>query len=201
MTASRLYLIIDVATVNTLSEEAIEKVLAAGDIACIRLQDAGATGGLASAADRVIPIASRFDIAVVLENDVDLVVQKSADGVHLNADNADLTEVRSSIRDDAIIGVEYTGSRHHAMEAGQTGADYIAFDPDRLDEAEWWAEVFEIPCVAEAADDESIASIAGSPIEFLALRVSPDDPTCAQILAQLELATRCIEQGRVKERA
>ena len=58
------------------------------------------------------------------------------------------------------IGVTCHDSRHLAMEAGEKGADYVAFgafyptttkpsdyrpDPRLLS---WWASLFEVPCVA-----------------------------------------------------
>jgi thiamine-phosphate pyrophosphorylase len=61
---------------------------------------------------------------------------------------------------NAIVGVTCHASRHLAMEAGEAGADYVAFgaffptgtketthraEPEILS---WWAEIFEIPCVA-----------------------------------------------------
>ncbi len=61
---------------------------------------------------------------------------------------------------NAIVGVTCHASRHLAMEAGEVGADYVAFgaffptgtketthraEPEIL---AWWAEIFEIPCVA-----------------------------------------------------
>jgi len=60
----------------------------------------------------------------------------------------------------AQIGVSVHDSRHLAMEAGEAGADYVAFgaffptatkevhhhpDPSIL---AWWSALFEIPCVA-----------------------------------------------------
>jgi thiamine-phosphate pyrophosphorylase len=59
-----------------------------------------------------------------------------------------------------MLGITCHASRHLAMEAGEIGADYVAFgaffptstketlhrpEPDLL---EWWSEMFEIPCVA-----------------------------------------------------
>ena len=67
---------------------------------------------------------------------------------------------RLSIRSDGIVGVTCHDSRHLAMEAGEAGADYVAFGafyptstkdgtvqatPDLL---EVWQESMEIPCVA-----------------------------------------------------
>ncbi len=202
MTASRLYLIIDAETVTSLSDDALKSLLAAGDLACVRLLGTGdgSEEALRHAAGRLVAMAAPLDIAVVVEDAIGLAAQVSADGVHLSDSNVDMAAVRSSVGDGAIVGVAFAGSRHHAMEAGQAGADYVAFDPDGLDDALWWAELFEIPCVAEAASNDDIEEIVGSPIEFLALRV-PSDPADRSILGKIELATQCIAQDRVKESA
>ena len=60
----------------------------------------------------------------------------------------------------AQIGVTCHASRHLAMEAGEEGADYVAFGsffPSETKGSEhrpepellaWWQSLFEIPCVA-----------------------------------------------------
>ena len=75
-------------------------------------------------------------------------------------EDANPREARSELGAAAQIGVSCADSRHLAMEAGEAGADYVAFgafyptttkvtehvaDPVLLS---WWTTVFEIPCVA-----------------------------------------------------
>ncbi|NCF78898.1 MAG: thiamine phosphate synthase, partial [Alphaproteobacteria bacterium] len=67
---------------------------------------------------------------------------------------------RTVMGDDKIIGVTCHDSKHLAMEAGEAGADYVAFgafyetqtkqaktqaDPDILS---FWQQFVELPCVA-----------------------------------------------------
>jgi thiamine-phosphate pyrophosphorylase len=69
-------------------------------------------------------------------------------------------EAREALGREAQIGVTCHASRHLAMQAGESGADYVAFgsffpsetkasehrpDPELLT---WWQTLFEIPCVA-----------------------------------------------------
>lgn len=69
-------------------------------------------------------------------------------------------EARKIVGADAIVGVTCHNSRHLAMEAGEQGADYVAFgaffptatkdtqfvaEPELV---EWWSGLFTVPCVA-----------------------------------------------------
>jgi thiamine-phosphate pyrophosphorylase len=82
------------------------------------------------------------------------------DGVHLGQSDGDVREARALLGPSAQIGKTCHDSRHFAMEAGEAGADYVAFgafyptttkpsnyrpDPSILT---WWSTLFEIPCVA-----------------------------------------------------
>jgi thiamine-phosphate pyrophosphorylase len=66
------------------------------------------------------------------------------------------------------------------MEAGEAGADYVLFGepgPDGLppplesvvDQAHWWAEIFEMPCIAVAPSLDALKAVAGTGAEFVAL--------------------------------
>ena len=83
-----------------------------------------------------------------------------ADGVHLGQSDGDVREARALLGPSTQIGKTCHDSRHLAMEAGEAGADYVAFgafyptttkpsnyrpQPPILS---WWSTVFEIPCVA-----------------------------------------------------
>src|SRR4029077_17876721 len=70
--------------------------------------------------------------------------------------------------------------RHYAMLAGEAGADYVMFgEPDRngrrpsFEEGQerltWWADLFEIPCVAYAAAKEEVAALSRTGAVFIAL--------------------------------
>jgi thiamine-phosphate pyrophosphorylase len=135
-------------------------------------------------ASALIALAHAKDIAALIEADVALAKELSADGVHLAwSDDAEAAyaAARASLGPNAIVGVNAGNSRHDAMSLGESGADYIAFGRDRaepaederLDLVEWWAEIFEIPVIAldvETADEA--ASLAEAGADFVAGRIS-----------------------------
>jgi thiamine-phosphate pyrophosphorylase len=83
-----------------------------------------------------------------------------ADGVHLGQSDGDPRDARALLGPAAQIGVTCHDSRHLAMEAGEAGADYVAFGAffptatkatehrADLETLTWWQAVFELPCVA-----------------------------------------------------
>ncbi len=100
------------------------------------------------------------DVAFIVNDDVALARRLGADGVHLGQGDGDPKDAREQLGREAQIGVTCHASRHLAMEAGEAGADYVAFgafhpsttkQSDHRPEPEilsWWAGLFEIPCVA-----------------------------------------------------
>lgn len=105
-------------------------------------------------------ICAAREVAFVVNDSIALAKRLGADGVHLGQADGDVREARDELGHDAQIGVTCHASRHLAMEAGEAGADYVAFgafydsttkpgdhrpEPEIL---EWWSTVFEIPCVA-----------------------------------------------------
>ena len=112
------------------------------------------------AAEQLMPLCAARDVGFILNDRVDLAQACHADGVHLGQGDGDPREARRLLGPSVQIGVTCHDSRHLAMEAGEAGADYVAFgaffptdtketvhrpDPSILG---WWSTVFEIPCVA-----------------------------------------------------
>lgn len=107
-------------------------------------------------------ICAEHDCAFIVNDDVALTKRLKADGVHLGQDDGDPKEAREELGRDAQIGVTCHASMHLAMEAGEEGADYVAFgaffesttkdkgDAERptIDMIERWVKLFEIPVVA-----------------------------------------------------
>ncbi len=105
-------------------------------------------------------ICSARDVAFIVNDDPALARRLDADGVHLGQGDGDPRDARDELGTQAQIGVTCHDSRHFAMEAGEAGADYVAFGaffPSTTKETEhrpepeileWWSGVFEIPCVA-----------------------------------------------------
>jgi thiamine-phosphate pyrophosphorylase len=108
-------------------------------------------------------ICAAHDVAFIVNDSVSLAKRLKADGVHLGQDDGSPRDAREELGREAQIGVTCHASRHMAMDAGEAGADYVAFGtffpsttkdkgPDAeapdLELLEWWSQIFEIPCVA-----------------------------------------------------
>jgi thiamine-phosphate pyrophosphorylase len=115
---------------------------------------------LARLAEPLQRICSDAGVAFIVNDSVSLAKRLGADGVHLGQKDGDVGEARAALGPQAQIGVTCHDSRHLAMEAGEAGADYVAFgafyptttkpSPHRPDPSilSWWSSIFEIPCVA-----------------------------------------------------
>jgi thiamine-phosphate pyrophosphorylase len=164
-----LYLVIEA---SQSAAERLEACLARVGAASLLIVPAA--GGELTAADArgLVEIAQRRGVAALIADDARLARTLKADGVHLaaGADGAitRYAEVREILGQRGIVGGEAGGSRHEAMELAEAGADYVAFAPDpelaaddaadeRDDFTGWWAEVFEVPCVAMGAADADAA--------------------------------------------
>ena len=130
----------------------------------------------------LVDAAQDAGVAAVIYEDAQLARVLRADGVHVPSSLTMLAaydEARSIVGAGAIVGVDAGASRHGAMEAGEAGADYVAFGrppadaedyETREDLIAWWAEIFEIPCVAFDVDTaEEAGMAAGAGADFAAL--------------------------------
>ncbi|HVL79229.1 MAG TPA: thiamine phosphate synthase [Sphingomicrobium sp.] len=115
---------------------------------------------LARLAEPLQRICGDSGVAFIVNDSMALAKRLGADGVHLGQSDGDIREARALLGPSAQIGKTCHDSRHLAMEAGEAGADYVAFGafhptttkpsnyrphPSILS---WWSAVFEIPCVA-----------------------------------------------------
>lgn len=115
---------------------------------------------LARLADPLQRICADAGVAFIVNDSMALAKRLGADGVHLGQSDGDIREARALLGPSAQIGRTCHDSRHLAMEAGEAGADYVAFGafyptttkPSNYRPApsilSWWSSLFEIPCVA-----------------------------------------------------
>jgi thiamine-phosphate pyrophosphorylase len=162
--------------------------VASADVAAVLLRLADADErSLINLVKEIAPKVQRRDVALILAGRDDIVARSGADGAHLGDVEA-LKEAVSRLKPKSIAGAGGLHTRHEAMEAAEAGADYVMFgEPDAagrrpsfdsvVDRVEWWAEVFEIPCVAYAARLEEISTLAGAGADFVAVGEAVfDDP-------------------------
>ena len=163
----RLYLITppEIADIAAFSRE-LDAALDGGDVASLQIRLKSREGIAApdhhilELGRHIIPRAQERGVAVLINDRPDLAVELGADGVHIGQTDMPYAKARKLVGPDAIIGVTCHDSRHLAMEAGDAGADYVAFgaffptdtkdasakaEPDLLT---WWQQMIELPCVA-----------------------------------------------------
>jgi thiamine-phosphate pyrophosphorylase len=159
----------------------VERALAAHPVACFRL-DLGAAPEeqWRAAANYLLPVAHARDVALVIVDHHRLVTPLGLDGVHLAASRTPVREVRKALGADRIIGAFGGVSRHTGMTLAEAGADYVAFGPvgepgglgdgDRAGDEifEWWAEMVEIPVVAEGGATPADAARLAPFADFVA---------------------------------
>ena len=175
----------------------LAEALSAGPVAAFQFRVKGkAQHEAARLAEPLQLLCAERDVAFIVNDDMSLTKRLGADGVHLGQQDGDPREARVLLGPKAQIGVSCHDSRHLAMEAGEAGADYVAFgaffptstketrhrpDPSILS---WWTTLFEIPCVAIGGiTPENGRVLVEAGADFLAMSSSvwqhPDGPGAA----------------------
>jgi len=161
----------------------------------LRLKDAS-DDDVRRAIDVLRPVAQSRNVAFILNDRPDLAASMGCDGVHVGKDDPSVAEARRIVGNDAIVGASAYDSRHRAMEAGEEGADYVAFgaffptttkvaeghpEPEIL---QWWSEIMTVPCVAIGGIKvENCTVLVEAGADFLAVSSGvwdfPDGPAAA----------------------
>jgi thiamine-phosphate pyrophosphorylase len=181
----RLYLFTPILGTTSLDDTAsfareLDAALAAADVAAVllRLED-GEERTLIDRAKTIAAVVQRRDIAFLLDGRPEIVARVGADGAHLTGIAA-FAAALGLLKPDRIAGAGGLHSRHDAMLAGQSGADYAMFgEPDRegrrppvqalQERLEWWDELLELPCVGYAASPDEVAMLVQAGADFVAL--------------------------------
>lgn len=160
----------------------LTEALSGGDVASVILD----TGDLDEAtfqtvAAKAVPIIQEKGAAALILNDTRIAGRVGADGVHIEGKAAELADAIEKHTPKMIVGTGNLRDRHGAMEIGELQPDYIFFGkigadnkpdahPRNLALAEWWAQMVEIPSIAQAGNTlESIIPAAETGADFVAL--------------------------------
>ena len=138
----------------------LKEALSGGDVASFQLRLKNVSDDeIRRAADTLRPAVQAHNAAFILNDRPDLAAELGCDGVHVGQDDASYSEARR-LMPNGIVGVTCHDSRHLAMEAGEAGADYVAFgaffptqtkEPKTSADIEllkWRGEMMVVPCVA-----------------------------------------------------
>jgi len=176
--APRLYLVTPPVADAAKLAPVLADLLTAADIAAVlvRLPQTDERGMI----NRVKAMASVIQnagAALLLDGHAEFVARAGADGAHMSGIEP-MQAALKQLKPDRIVGVGGLHSRHDSMVAGEAGADYVLFgEPEPngrrpsteaiAERLEWWAELFEPPCVgyAESADEAELFAATGA--EFI----------------------------------
>src|SRR3954447_4086759 len=178
--APRLYLATPVADDPAPLVASLPGLLAAADVAAVllRLKQTDPRGMIARI-KALAPAVQDSGAALLIDGNAELVARAGADGAHLTGIDA-LQEALPTLKPDRIAGVGGLGTRHDSMSAGEAGADYVLFgEPDArgqrpsadaiAERLQWWAELFEPPCVGFAATFDEAEEFAAVGADFILL--------------------------------
>lgn len=174
----RLYLATPVVDDPSRVKTALAEALSAADVAAVLLRLAPSDPRtLVTRVKALAPVVQGAGAALLLDGHDDLVARGGADGAHLVGIKA-MQEALPHLKPDRIAGVGGLASRHDAMVAGEAGADYVLFgEPDAhgqrpsaeavAERLQWWAELFEPPCVGYAASRDEAGQFAAAGADFV----------------------------------
>jgi thiamine-phosphate pyrophosphorylase len=125
-------------------------------------------------------IAQEREAALLVCGNLDVVARSGADGVHVSDPRALAEALRQLRPQQRIVGAGGLRARHDAMEAAEAGCDYVMIgEPDAqgvlppfsavLERTQWWAQVFQTPCVAYCPELAQVTALAETDCEFIAL--------------------------------
>ncbi|MDB5519043.1 MAG: thiamine phosphate synthase [Tardiphaga sp.] len=174
----RLYLATPVVDDPSSLAAGLPALLAANDIAAVLVRLAPTDPRTMIARIKALaPAIQNGGAALLIDGPVELVARAGADGAHLYDIEA-LQDALPSLKPDRIAGVGGLTTRHDSMTAGEAGADYVLFgEPDAhgqrpsidaiSERLQWWAELFEPPCVGFAASIAEAGEFAAAGADFV----------------------------------
>lgn len=158
----------------------LERCCLAGDVAAVILNLATDDEVMALSAIRIVSTHLQNTGAVLMLADKpELVEAAGADGAHFS--NLETLQAhRTKLTAGRLSGVGGLPSRHETMIAAESGVEYVMFgEPDAsgrrpgfaalIERISWWAEIFQLPCVAFAGSVDEVPRLADARADFIAL--------------------------------
>lgn len=163
--------------------ELLRAAFEGGSVAAFQLRLKGLDeDAIALAAEPLQKLCAEHEVAFIINDSMALAHRLGADGVHLGQGDGDPRDARKLLGKSAQIGVTCHDSRHLAMEAGEAGADYVAFGAfyptttketthrPELSILSWWVTLFEPPCVAiGGVTAENAGPLVAAGADFIAV--------------------------------
>ncbi len=199
-----LYLVTPVLTEAESFLPALREALANAEVASLLLRMGPLDGAAAARLVRdIVEPTQATGAALIVDGAPELVLEAGADGAHVEGVGAPLTDAIKRLSPRYIVGAGALATRDEAMTAGEAGADYVLFGDDAapldppalLERVNWWAEIFNTPCVAFARSLEEVGPLVAAGADFVMLGdcvwSDPRGPAAAILHARRVIA----EQG------
>jgi len=178
--APRLYLVTPpLADARAIADD-LAAALNAADIAAVLVRlEAGAESALIERIEALRILVQSNGAALLLDGHPELVARTQVDGAHLTGIDA-FKAAAPGLKPKYVAGCGGLATRHDAMLAGESGADYVMFgEPDRegrrpgleavTERIAWWSETLTIPCVGYAATLDEAEALARAGSDFVAV--------------------------------
>lgn len=179
----RLYIITPEKFDFKIFPDLLAQALDAGDCAAVQLRIKNETDDTwKRTIDALRPITQSRNVAFLLNDRADLVMQTGSDGAHVGQEDMAAQQARKLMGPDLMLGVTCKSSRDLAMQAGEDGADYVAFgafypsnskevknlaDPEIL---RWWSDMMELPsCAIGGITADNLSPLVQAGADFLAI--------------------------------
>ena len=156
----RLYLITDRRWLkNTLAEDVEEAILGGVSLVQIREKDLSDEDFI-KVAQEIKEITDRYDIPLIINDNVKVALEVDAHGIHVGQDDMDIGEIREILGEDKIIGLS-ANTVKDAQEGERLGADYLGigsvFSTGSKDDAELNIGTERLKEVAQSVDIPTVA--------------------------------------------
>lgn len=215
-TTQRLYLMLPPLSEAGDWPQKLQAALGAGDVACVLAPLAARDEGTAKKIVKdLVGVTEAAGVALLIDAP-SLVMRAGADGAHLRVTPDTLEKtvpdaVKLLKKEERILGIGGLRAKHDAMIAGEYDVDYVSFgDPapdgyvppiDQIAErASWWAEIFNVPCVAHAPTIADVATLAKAGADFVSLREAVWDDARGPAAAVAEAQKLLVANANARER-
>lgn len=160
------------------------------EVACLQIRMKTSSGDFDkksthSVAEALHQPLTELEIDLIINDCPETAKEIGADGVHVGLEDATVKDARSIVGEGKIVGATCKQSRHIAMEAGEAGADYVAFGsfyssstksdttPADIEILSWWQALMELPCIAiGGVTPENAAPLVRAGADFIAASAS-----------------------------
>ena len=160
------------------------------EVACLQIRMKTSSGefdrkSTHAVAEALLGPLKELEIDLIINDCPETAKELGADGVHVGLEDTTVKDARNILGEGKIVGATCKQSRHIAMEAGEAGADYVAFGsfyssstktdttPASIEILSWWQALMELPCIAiGGVAPDNAAPLVRAGADFIAASAS-----------------------------